>query len=182
VIKKLGILFTILLFLPLTHAQSAIDPNAPPTCDQVALFTKITQEHQLTRKFMIDTYNEKSQLFFNEADKRMEYLEKEYKRQLNTAVFTLGFLWLFITILVFSLFGLLSVWLRQRQYKKMKKDIAEEAIRKVREEVEKKARLNVVKERPSVEIRDTIPQPPPPPTNGKESSFEDVFARLKEVQ
>lgn len=178
-IKKIC-LFLLLFLLPITYAQTAINPNEQPTCDQMALFTKITQEHQLTRKFMIDTYNEKSQLFFTEADNRMQYLEDTYRKELHSAVFTLGFLWLFIAILINALFGILNLWLKQRQYKKLKKDIAAETIQQIKAELDKKTQVNMVKDRPSIEITENLPMPPTMPIM-KGDNLEDVYEKLKKV-
>jgi hypothetical protein len=182
-IKKIWFALILLLYIvPNSLAQTVIPPTELPTCDQLALFNKIQQEHQLTRKFMIDTYEQKSADFYQKADSRMNYLEQEYRRQLNRAVFTLGFLWLFIVLAVNSLFGLMRIWLQQRQYKKLKKDIAQETMAKLKDELDKQTQVTTAKERPSIEIVPATPSLPPKMQKAQPATLEEVYERMKKVQ
>jgi len=150
-------LFTILVFLlilPISHAQVMPPPVAnsgAPVCDEIVINNRIQQEHQLTRKFIVDTVNTKTADFFKQSDERISYLEETYKSEMRNAVIKLGILWLAIAVFINGLFGIIRMLWQRRSYNKMKSDISNDVVQSLKKEIMDSARIKGI-EKPSIEM------------------------------
>jgi hypothetical protein len=152
-IKKISvlILLSILFCMPfLAFAQPSTqitEPIGTPLmqCDQTLILNKIQTEEQATRKFLVDTLNQKTEAFFSEADKRMAYLEEEYHKQLRNAVIKLSILWASVTTTVMAIFSFFWISFYKRRYRKTKQDMKEDIIKELKQEIAKSTKITETK-------------------------------------
>jgi hypothetical protein len=156
---RISILFLLIFFcLPIIYAQTAVppvqpvSPNAVQTCNEFNLITKYQQEEQNTRKFIVDTFNTKTQEFFQQADNRIAYLEAEYQKQLQRVTITFGALWFCVTLLVVSIYSFLSIKLQKRRYKQLKQTTKDEITKEILAEISKRIRSDQNFLRPSIDL------------------------------
>lgn len=133
--KMIKRILILLLLLPVAFAQTAVPQNLGQ-CDQVTILNKVQQENQATRKFVLDTFEQKSQQFFEEADRRLTLLDEEAHAVVNEATYKLGFIWGGITLTIVSFYSLLSLMFRRRAYKKLKNDILEEVQHTIKPQID----------------------------------------------
>jgi len=176
--KKLSLLAILLILaLPSLAQVAPVSPTAQPTCDQMLLQNRIQQEHQLTRKFMVDTFNEKSTQFFTEADSRMAYLENLYEEQMRNAVLSLCFLWLCIALFVQATFGFFHIMWKNRTYRKMKADISQDVLDTLKREIKESAKVKS-SQRPVAELRNTETKPPINQEQQEKLRMDELMAKL----
>jgi hypothetical protein len=160
--KIILVIFLLLATITYARAQTVVapvnptNPNTPivPVCNQADIIAKFQQEEQATRKFVLDTFNQKTQDFFNQADMRINYLENEYKSQLRRMTITLGFLWFFITLVTVSLYSYLSVKLQQKRYRQMKSSIEQDVRRQVAQEISNRLKEHQSFTKPTIDMPD----------------------------
>jgi hypothetical protein len=151
---KLFAILVFLLILPISFAQVTPPPVAnsgAPVCDEIVISNRIQQEHQLTRKFIVDTVNTKTADFFKQADDRISYIENEYESEMRNAVIKLGILWLAIAVFINGLFGIIRMLWQRRSYNKMKADISNDVVQSLKKEILDSAKVKGI-EKPSVEM------------------------------
>jgi hypothetical protein len=152
-IKIFAILF-FLLILPISYAQIApavMPVSGQPVCDEIVINNRIQQEHQLTRKFIVDTVNTKTAEFFKNADDRITYIENEYESEMRNAVIKLGILWLAIAVFINGLFGIIRMLWQRRSYNKMKADISNDVVQSLKKEIMGSVRVKGI-EKPSIDM------------------------------
>jgi hypothetical protein len=167
----------LILVMPALAQVAPVTPTAQPTCDQMLLQSRIQQEHQLTRKFFVDTFNQQSATFFSEADKRMAYLENEYETQMRNAVLKLGFLWLFIALFVQATFGFMHIMWKKRTYRKLKADISQDVLDTLKREIKESAKIKS-SQRPVAELRNTETKPPINQEQQEKVRMDELLAKL----
>lgn len=136
-IEWITCMLALILILPTAFAQQIIDqPLSQPTCDQIAISSLVTQESQNTRKFMLDTYDQKSTAFFQAADNRISYMENKLKSTLDSAIVSLSIVFAGVTLFILSLYAFFSRLMERARYKKMEKSITENIMREINKKVD----------------------------------------------
>jgi hypothetical protein len=141
VIKFLALTAFCIILLYTTHAQNVpqpvVQPDAEsPTPSEIRIIQQVKTEQQATRKFIIDTFQQKSEEFFTEADNRISYVENKLDSALDTAVISLSILWGAITLFVVALFTMFSRLMDRARYKKLEKAITENVTKEMSKKVE----------------------------------------------
>jgi hypothetical protein len=180
--NKLLILAIFLILAMPTFAQVVpVTPTTQQVCDQMVILNRIQQEHQLTRKFLVDTFNQQSATFFSEADKRMAYLENLYEEQMRNAVLSLGFLWLCIALFVQATFGFFQIMWKNRTYRKMKADISQDVLETLKREIKESAKIKG-NQRPVAELKNIETKPPINQEQQEKIRMDELMAKLDSMK
>jgi hypothetical protein len=147
----------------------------------MVILNRIQQEQQLTRKFFVDTFNQKSTDFFTEADKRMAYLENEYEREMRNAVLKLGFLWFFIALFVQATFGFFRIMWKNRTYKKIKADIGEDIYLRLKKEIKESVKVRAG-DKPVLETKEKETKPPIQQESSDKIKLDELMAKIDSLR
>lgn len=121
--RYIGLVLIVALLIPVVKAQTA---QPPPTDMNVAVFTKIEQEAQNTRKFTSDELTRQREQFYKQFDERALFYEKEFYDALHTAVLKLSLIWGAIVFLVIGLSNMLRITLERKRFRRMKDTLKDE--------------------------------------------------------